>query len=67
MYDFHYSFIKKNFDVELLLTDTDRLAYEIKSENVYEELLRGKICLTLVITQKIQSFSMRLMKKLFAK
>ena len=36
MYDFHYNFIKKNFDAELLFTDTDSLAYEIKSEDVYE-------------------------------
>ena len=37
MYDFHYNFIKKNFNAELLFTDTDSLVYEIKSENVYEE------------------------------
>ena len=36
MYDFHYNFIKKNFDAELLFTDTDSLTYEIKSQNVYE-------------------------------
>ena len=36
MYDFHYNFIKKHFDAELLFTDTDSLTYEIKSENVYE-------------------------------
>ena len=36
MYDFHYNFIKKNFDAELLFTDADNLTYEIKSENVYE-------------------------------
>ena len=30
MYDFHFNFIKKNFDAELLFTDTDSLAYEIK-------------------------------------
>ena len=42
MYDFHYNFIKKNFDAELLLTDTDSLAYEIKSENVYEEFFEWK-------------------------
>ena len=32
MHDFHYWFIKKHFDVELLFTDTDRLTCEIKSE-----------------------------------
>ena len=42
MYNFHYNFIKKNFDVELLLTDTDSLAYEIKSKNVYEEFFECK-------------------------
>ena len=31
MYDFHYNFIKKNFNAELLFTDTDILTYEIKS------------------------------------
>ena len=38
MYDFHYNFIKKNFSDKLLFTDTDSLAYEIKSENVYRVL-----------------------------
>ena len=42
MYDFHYNFIKKNFDAELLFTDTDSLTYEIKSENVYEEFFKWK-------------------------
>ena len=32
----------KNFDAELLFTDTDSLAYEIKSENVYEEFFKWK-------------------------
>ena len=32
MYDFHYNFIKKNFDAELLFTDTNNLTYEIKSK-----------------------------------
>ena len=36
MYDFHYNFVKKNFNAELLFTDTDSLTYEIKSENVYK-------------------------------
>ena len=38
MYDFDYNFIEKNFDADLLFTDTDSLTYEIKSEKVYEEL-----------------------------
>ena len=42
MYDFHYNFIKKHFDVELLFTDTDSLTYEIKSEDIYEELFKHK-------------------------
>ena len=42
MFDFHYIFIKKNFDVELLFTDTDCLTYEIKSENVDEEFFKWK-------------------------
>ena len=42
MYDFHYNFIKKSFDAELLFTDTDSLACEIKSEDVYKELLKQK-------------------------
>ena len=36
MCDFHYNFVKKNFNVELLFTDTDSLTYEIKSKDVYE-------------------------------
>ena len=42
MYDFHYNFIKNNFDAELLFTDTDSLTYEIKSENVYEKIFKWK-------------------------
>ena len=42
MYHFHYNFIKKNFHAELLFTDTDSLAYEIKSENVYDEFFKWK-------------------------
>ena len=67
MYDFHYNFIKKNFDAELLFTDTDSLAFEIKSENAYEEFVNGKICLTLVIIQTIQIYLMRLIKRLLVK
>ena len=42
MYEFHYKFIKKNFDAELLITDTDSLTYKIKSEDVYEEFFKWK-------------------------
>ena len=42
IYDFHYNFIKNNFDAELLFTDTDSLTYEIKSENVYQEVFKWK-------------------------
>ena len=42
MYDFHYSFIKKHFDGELLFTKTDSLTYEIKSEDVHEEFFKHK-------------------------
>ena len=41
-YDFHYDFIKKHFDAELLFTGTDSLTYEIKSEDVYEEFFKHK-------------------------
>ena len=40
MDDFHYSFIKKHFDAELLFTDTDSLTYKIKSEDVNEEFFK---------------------------
>ena len=42
MYDFHYSFIKNDFDAELLFTDTDSLTYDIKSENIYDEFFKWK-------------------------
>ena len=62
MYDFHYNFIKKNFNTELLFTDTDSLTYEIKLENVCEEFCKWKDLFTLVIIQKIQSFLIILIK-----
>ena len=42
MYDFHYNFIKKHFDAELLFTYTESLTYEIKSEDIYEEWFKHK-------------------------
>ena len=34
--------LKKLFDAELLFTDTGSLTYEIKSEDIYEELFKRK-------------------------
>ena len=67
VYDFHYGFIKKCFDAELLFTDTDSLAYEIKSEDVYEEFLKHKLLFDFITIQKIQGFLTRLIKKLLVK
>ena len=67
MYDFHYSFIKKHFDAELLFTDTDSLTYEMFMNMFMKNFLSTNICLTLVTIQKIQSFLIRLIKKLLVK
>ena len=53
MYDFHYNFIKKHFDVELLFTNTDSLTYEIKSKDVYEKNFKHKHLFDPVTIQKI--------------
>lgn len=44
MYDFHYNVMKKNFDCDLLFTDTDSLAYEVKcpTKQYYEKILKLK-------------------------
>ena len=65
MYDFHYNFIEKNFNAELLFTDRDSLTYEIKSRLFMNNFLSGKICLTLLVIRKIQSFLVRLIKDEF--
>ena len=66
MYDFHYSFIKKHFDAELLFTDTGSLTYEIKSEDVYEEFFKYNHLISVTI-QRIQRFLMRLIKKVIGR
>ena len=42
MYEFHYKYIKSKFDAKLLITDTDSLVYEIKTEVVYEDFYQDK-------------------------
>ena len=60
MYDFHYNFIKKHFDAELLFTDTD--SFFIKSNQTMFMKNFLSIYLTLVTIQKIQHFLNRLIK-----
>ena len=67
MYDFHYNFINKNFDAELLFTDTDNLTYEIKSENVYEGFLKWKDLFDFSNYSKDSKFFDQTLKKLIGK
>ena len=67
MYVFHYNFIKNNFNAELLFTETDSLADEIKSKNVYEEFFKWKDLFDFNNYPKESKFLMRLIKKLLAK
>ena len=51
MYDFHCNYIKKNFDAELLFTDTDSLNYESNQKMFMKNFLNTNICLILAIFQ----------------
>ena len=42
MYELHYKYIKSKFDAKLLLTDTDSLVHEIKTEDVCEDFYPDK-------------------------
>ena len=44
MYEFHYDYIKNKYgnNSRQLFTDTDSLMYEIKSEDVYEDVSKDK-------------------------
>ena len=44
MYDFHYNYIKKNYENKgkLLFTDPDNLTYEIEAEDVYQDFWNNK-------------------------
>ena len=56
MYDFHYNYIKIKYrdDARLLFTDTDSLAYDIKTEDFYKDIISAvEKRLTVVTTQLI--------------
>ena len=67
MYDFHYNFIKKNFDAELLFTDTDSLTCEIISEDVYEDFYKDKYLFDLSNYPKDSKFFDPVNKKVIGK
>ena len=67
MYDFQYNFIKKNFNAELLFTDTDSIIYEIKSENVYEKFFKWKDLLDFSNYSKDSKFFDETNKKVIGK
>ena len=60
IHEFHFDYIKNKYNNKstLLLTDTDRLLYEIKTENVYDDFSRTKKCLILVIIRLSQNMMM---------
>ena len=67
MYDFHYNFIKKNFNAELLFTDTDSLTYEIISEDVYEEFFKRQDLFDFSNYSKDSKFFNEINKKVLGK
>ena len=42
MVDVHYNFVKKDGDAELVFTDTNSVADEIKPKDFYEEFFKHK-------------------------
>ena len=56
MYHLRYNFIEKDFDVELLFSDTDSLTYKIKSKEVYVEFFKHKHLFVLRNYQKDSNF-----------
>ena len=67
MYNFHYRFIKKHFDAELLFTDTDSLTYEIKSEDIYEEFFKHKHLFDFSNCPKVSQFFDEINKKVIGR
>jgi len=52
MYDFHYNTIKKEYGerAKLLFQDTDSLTYSIKTQDIYEDMLKRK---DLLVNKKV--------------
>ena len=65
--DFHYSFIKKLFDAELVFTHTDSVTYKVKSKDVYEDFFKHKSLINFSNYPKESNFLTRLIKKLLVK
>ena len=42
MYDFHYNYLLKKYNIKLMFTDTDSLCYEIKTDDDYKDLIQDK-------------------------
>ena len=42
MCEFHYKYIKRKYNAKFLLTHTDCLVYEIKTDDVYEDFYEDK-------------------------
>ena len=43
MFEFHYKVMKKNFDCNLLYSDTDSFVYEVRSRDFFADLQRKKL------------------------
>ena len=67
MYKFHYNFIKKNSDAELLFTNTDSPTYEVKWEDFYDEFFKWKELFDFSNYLEDSKFLMILIKKLLEK
>ena len=67
MYEFHYKYIKRKYNANLLFTDTDSLVDEIKTKDIYEDFKKTKVHLILVTTRKILSFLILSIKKQLVK
>jgi hypothetical protein len=68
MYDFHYGYMKKEYDssAQLLFTDTDSLCYEIHTDDVYQDMYDNKEYFDLS-DMKLEQFKDETNKKVIGK